>query len=117
MPKIKVRLNHVIDESDDYATGVDSHQVWFDIELIPGTAVLPNNFAIALETTDSKLGSQRWGQTSPINNNRLVFSNVANTANSGDQYQLAIVPTPDSNFWEICNPTGTLGAEPPAGNC
>ncbi|MEI6409507.1 MAG: hypothetical protein WCR52_09000 [Bacteroidota bacterium] len=117
MPKIKVILNHVIDESDAYASGVDSHQVWFDIELVPSTSVLPNNFAIALETTDSKLGSKPWGQTSPVNSNRLVFSNVAYTANPGDQYRLTIVVTSEPNFWEICNPTGTIGAVPPAGSC
>lgn len=107
MPKIKVRLNHVIDDSSDYAAGLDCHQVWFNIETLDHS-VLPDDFQITLISTDSHGRSQNWGKSRLINN-RITFKSTTNTVNPGDQYHLEIVPTSENSDWELLNDTGIIG--------
>ncbi|MEI6409508.1 MAG: hypothetical protein WCR52_09005 [Bacteroidota bacterium] len=107
MPKIKVRLNRVVDESGNYMAGLDCHQVWFNLEPMDNS-VLPDDFQITLITTDSNGQSKNWGKSSLINNG-LTFKSEENTVNPGDQYRLELVPTNESSDWEILNDTGIIG--------
>jgi hypothetical protein len=107
MPKVKITVNRVIDESGSYMAGLDCHQVWFNIEPMDNS-VLPDDFQITLITMDSNGRSKNWGKSRLINNG-LTFKSATNTANPGDQYRLEIVPTDESSDWEILNDTGFLG--------
>jgi hypothetical protein len=114
MPKIKITVNRVPVESENYETEIATSSVSFELVTIPDNSVIPSNLQVNLVTSDL---NSSWGNSTPVNN-RLTFTSSTNRANRDDPYTLTIVtPQSGSDPWVICNPYGLIDQIPPKGSC